>query len=115
MPPTSPPNKTTSNTPADIDAGLTQTFVFAITPTAPIAPTDVQLTFDCSNTDPAPIFAGAAVNTLLFSASTGPIPDIIGTGMGAIRWERGSTAFYDDADFLSRGTTVQQTRMRASR
>jgi hypothetical protein len=86
MPPTSPPNKTTSNTPADIDAGLTQTFVFAITPTAPIAPTDVQLTFDCSNTDPAPIFAGAAVNTLLFSASTGPIPDIIGTGMGAIRY-----------------------------
>jgi len=54
--------------------------VFAFTPTAPISPTDVQLTFDCLNSDPAPIYANAAVNTLLFSADNNPIPDIVALG-----------------------------------
>jgi CSLREA domain-containing protein len=63
------------NTPADIAAGATQSFVFAITPTAPIAPTDVQFSFDCSDTDPAPISVG--LNTLLLSASDTPVPDIV--------------------------------------
>jgi hypothetical protein len=52
-----------------------QSFVFALTPSAAIAPTDVQLSFDCANTDPAPINVG--LNTLLLSASVTPVPDIV--------------------------------------
>ena len=63
------------NTPADIAAGVAQSFVFAITPTAPIPPTDVQFSFDCADTDPAPINVG--LNTLLLSASNTPVPDIV--------------------------------------
>ena len=63
------------NTPVNVEAGATQTFVFALTPTAPIAPTDVQLSFDCANSDPAPINTG--LNTLLFSASATPVPDVV--------------------------------------
>jgi hypothetical protein len=63
------------NTPANIAAGAAQSFVFAITPTAPFAPTDVQFSFDCANSDPAPINVG--LNTLLLSASATPVPDIV--------------------------------------
>jgi hypothetical protein len=66
------------NTPVAIAAGAAQTFVFAITPTGPISSTDVQLSFDCANSNPAPINSG--LNTLLFSASTTPIPDIVALG-----------------------------------
>ena len=65
----------TKNAPVDVSLGAAQSFVFALTPTAPIAPTDVQLSFDCSNSDPAPINSG--LNTLLFSASATPVPDIV--------------------------------------
>ena len=68
----------TPNTPVDIPAGVAQSFVFAFTPTGAITPTDVQLSFDCTNTAPAPITSG--LNTLLFSASTSPIPDIVALG-----------------------------------
>jgi hypothetical protein len=63
------------NTPVNIAAGAAQSFVFAMTPTAPIAPTDVQFSFDCADTDPAPITTG--LNTLLLSASSTPVPDIV--------------------------------------
>jgi hypothetical protein len=63
------------NTPANIAAGAAQSFVFAIIPSAPIAPTDVQFSFDCADTDPAPINTG--LNTLLLSASATPVPDIV--------------------------------------
>jgi N-acetylneuraminic acid mutarotase len=63
------------NAPVDIPAGAAQSFVFALTATGPIAPTDVQLSFDCANTDPAPMVPG--LNTLLFSASATPTPDIM--------------------------------------
>ena len=61
--------------PVDIPAGAAQSFVFALTPTAPMAPTDLSLSFDCANTDPAPVIPG--LNTLLFSASSSPTPDIM--------------------------------------
>jgi hypothetical protein len=64
-----------ANTPADIAAGGAQTYIFALTPAAPIAPTDFVLGFKCTNTLLAPITDG--VNTLLFSASTVAPPDII--------------------------------------
>jgi hypothetical protein len=63
------------NAPVDIPAGSSQSFVFALTPTASIAPTDVQLSFDCANSFPAPIYAG--IDTLLLSASPTPVPDLV--------------------------------------
>jgi hypothetical protein len=63
------------NMPTNIAAGATQSLVLAITPTAPIAPTGVQFSFACANTDPAPINVG--LNTLLLSASSTPVPDIV--------------------------------------
>jgi hypothetical protein len=63
------------NTPASIAAGAAQSFVFAVTPTAPFVPTDLQLSFACANTNPAPIIVG--LNTLLLSASATPVPDIV--------------------------------------
>ncbi len=65
----------TPNTPADISAGGGQSFVFAFIPTSPIPPTDVQLTFGCTNTAPAPSTTG--LNTLLLSASATPVSDLI--------------------------------------
>jgi hypothetical protein len=65
----------TPNTPVDIPAMQTQTFVFAFTPTAPFNPTDILLNFNCANTSPASIISG--LNTLLLSASATPIPDIV--------------------------------------
>jgi glucose/arabinose dehydrogenase len=63
------------DTPVNIAAGGAQTYVFALTPSAPIAPTDVQVDFDCANLNPAAIVPG--LNTLLFSASNTPVPDIV--------------------------------------
>jgi hypothetical protein len=63
------------NTPVNIAAGAAQSFVFAMTPASPIAPTDVQFSFDCADTDPAPINVG--LNTFLLSVSDTPVPDIV--------------------------------------
>jgi aldose sugar dehydrogenase len=63
------------NTPVNIAAGAAQTYVFALTPSAPIPPTDVQLDFDCTNNNPVSIVPG--LNTFLFSASNFPVPDIV--------------------------------------
>jgi hypothetical protein len=65
------------NTPVDLAAGASQSFVIAITPTAPFAPTEVQFTIGCADAPPPPTITG--VNTLLLSASTTPVPDIIAT------------------------------------
>ena len=46
------------NTPVNIAPGMAQTFVLAISPTAPFPPTDVQLNFGCANLDPASVFVG---------------------------------------------------------
>jgi hypothetical protein len=63
------------NTPVDIPPGAAQSFVFAFTPTATIAPTEVQLNFDCANSSTVPTLSG--INTLLFSAALTPVPDIV--------------------------------------
>jgi hypothetical protein len=65
----------TPNTPVNVSGGAAQSYVFALTPTSPIVPTDVQLSFDCGNSSPAPINTG--LNTLLLSASATPVPDIV--------------------------------------
>jgi hypothetical protein len=65
----------TIDTPVDIAPGDRQTFVFALTPTAAIPPTEVAIGFACRNARPAPVVVG--VNTLLLSASTTPTADIV--------------------------------------
>ena len=88
----------TANTPVDIPASASQSYVFAFTPTAEISPTDVELDFDCTNTDPAPSTVG--LNTLLLSASTNPVPDIValaatpsGDGVVNLPGDTGANAF----------------------
>ena len=69
----------TVNKPVDIPGNNgSQSFVIAFTPSAAIPPVDVAFNFACSNTSPAPIQTG--LNTLLFSASTTPTPDVIALG-----------------------------------
>jgi hypothetical protein len=47
----------------------------ALSANAPVAPTIVALGFDCAGIDAARSNAG--LNTLLYSASTTPVPDIV--------------------------------------
>lgn len=68
----------TPNTPVNIPAGGTQSFVFGITPTAAFAATDIPLVFDCANTQPAPSQTG--LNNFLLSSSSTPVPDMIAIG-----------------------------------
>lgn len=65
----------TPNTPVDIPACGAQDFIFRFLPTEPISPTEVELNYDCTNTDPAPSTEG--LNTLLLSATAAPVPDIV--------------------------------------
>ncbi len=88
----------TPDTPVDIVAGGVQSFVFAFTPTATIPSTDVELAFDCANSDPAPVTIG--LNTLLLSASTNPVSDIValaatptGDGIVNLPGDTGANAF----------------------
>ena len=68
----------TPDTPVDIPPGAGQTFVFSLTPSAPIPPTEVEIAFACANGAPASVIPG--VNTLLLSASASPVPDIVALG-----------------------------------
>lgn len=63
------------NTPVDIPALGSQSFVFAITPSASFAPTDVALGFTCANVASAAFVPG--VTTLLLSSSQTSVPDLI--------------------------------------
>jgi len=63
------------NTPVDIPAGGGQTYVISVTPSGEFGPTDVQFSFAGANTLSVPPLTG--VNTLLLSASSSPVPDII--------------------------------------
>jgi len=63
------------NTPVNIPAGGLQTFLLAFTSRAPFGPMDVELGFHCDNAAPAPVISG--LSTVLLSASTTPVPDIV--------------------------------------
>lgn len=66
----------TVNTPADIPAANgSRSFVISLTPGSPIQSVDVEFQYDCTNSQPAPVALG--LNTLLLSAATTPVPDII--------------------------------------
>jgi hypothetical protein len=64
------------NTPANIAAGQSQSFVIALTPIAAFAPTNVAFTFACANA-PSPAASTVGIDTLELSASTAPVPDIV--------------------------------------
>jgi virginiamycin B lyase len=88
----------TANTPVSITAGAAQSFVIALTPDAPIAPTPLDFTFACANVGAAQIITD--LNTLLFSASATSVPNIIALGATAtndqilhIKGTTGSNAF----------------------
>jgi hypothetical protein len=63
------------NTPVSIAAGTSQSFVIALTPTAPFVPTTVVLGFSCAGVDAATTNIG--LNTLLLSGSSTPVPDVV--------------------------------------
>ncbi len=63
------------NTPVDIPAGASQSFYVALTPTQPIAPTDVAFVFACDNAQRAAAQPG--VNVLTLSAEATPVADVI--------------------------------------
>jgi subtilisin family serine protease len=65
----------TPDTPFSLTGRAIQTLVLAFTPSAPFAPTEVQLSFTCNNATPAPVFAG--LDTVLLSASSTPVPDVV--------------------------------------
>ena len=60
---------------AIVGGSFVHTSVLAFTPTAPFPPTDVQLSFTCGNSSPAPVTLG--LNTLLLSAPATPVPDVV--------------------------------------
>jgi hypothetical protein len=68
----------TPDTFVNIPAGGGRTFVVAFQATAPFPSTDVQLAFSCLNTSPAPVISG--VSTLLLTASSTPLPDVVALG-----------------------------------
>ena len=64
-----------ANAPVDISAGGFQTFLFGYEPLSAFAPLELELTFDCENTEPAPTTNG--LNTVLLAASDVASPDIV--------------------------------------
>ena len=63
------------NVPVSIPPGAAQSFVLALTPTAPMPATQLAFTFACANAPAASSNIG--LNTLLFSASTTQPTDIV--------------------------------------
>jgi hypothetical protein len=87
-----------ANTPVDIPAGGSQSFLLAITPTAPFPPTRVEFAIAGTNTSTAPTIAG--VSTLLLAASSAPVPDVVALaatptadGIASVAGIPGTTAF----------------------
>ena len=65
----------TPDTPVTIPAGGAQSFLVALDTDAAFRPTPVEFGFSCTGVEAAASLAG--VNTLLLSASTTPVPDIV--------------------------------------
>jgi hypothetical protein len=86
------------NANSDIVDGGFQGYIFWFNTAQPIDPVNVQLNYDCANTEPAPVTLG--LNTLLLSASVTPVADILAlastlTNDGVVRLPgaTGSNAF----------------------
>jgi hypothetical protein len=86
------------NANSDIVEGGFQGYIFWFNTAAPIDPVNVQLNWDCANTEPAAITVG--LNTVLLSASATPVPDILelaatptADGILSLSGPNGSNAF----------------------
>ena len=62
------------DTPVDIAAGGSQSFIIVLTATSEFGPTDVEFEFTCTGFFPAQTRLG--LNTLFTSASSTPVPDV---------------------------------------
>lgn len=85
------------NTPVSIPAGSSQSFVLTLTPNSVIAPIDVKFTYSCAGQRDVAEIDG--INTLLFSASNEPVPDVIAlastvSGNGIAELVQGETGFF---------------------
>jgi hypothetical protein len=63
------------NTPVDVPAGGSQSFVVGLTPTGTLPPVYTNFAFFCANANVAPQSDG--IDALLLSGSTTPTPDIV--------------------------------------
>jgi hypothetical protein len=86
----------TVNTPVSIPAGGSQSFVFAVSPSAPFPPTNLVLGFQCTYSGPAAFRAG--LDTLLLSGSATQVPDVVALAAttsndGILHIPNGSAAF----------------------
>jgi hypothetical protein len=103
----------TPNTPVNIAAGGSQSFVIGLTPSAAFSPGSVTFNFSCSNAPFAPYVMG--LNTLLLSASSSPTPDVIALvatlqNDGIVHVTNGSPAtgvFAVATDNLGSGDTIK--------
>jgi 6-phosphogluconolactonase len=68
----------TQNTPVDIAAGASQSFVFGVTPTIDLNAADVGIVFSCTNTVPAASVSG--LDTFGLTSSPIATPDMIAVG-----------------------------------
>ena len=87
-----------ANSPVPIAPGAAQSFVFGVTPGAELEPTEIDLQFSCVNSTGALSVVG--LNTLLLSASDGPVADVValsatvlGDGIVRIDSDSGAGAF----------------------
>jgi virginiamycin B lyase len=64
-----------ANDPVSIDAGAVANFIIALEATGPVSPTTVGFNIACDGTTGAASQPG--LNTLLFSASSSPVPDVV--------------------------------------
>jgi subtilase family serine protease len=102
----------TPNAPMSLSAGAAQSFVIALTPTAAFNPTNIDFSFACSNIPQAPIVTG--LNTLLLSASTTPVPDVVALAAtmsndGILHIPAGSNSFAVATVNLGAGSTITAT------
>ena len=103
-----------SGAPVTMLGGTVQSFLLAFTPTAAFGTTDVQLSFDCLNTLPAPIITG--LSTVVLSASDSQVADIIalaatasGDGVVNLVGTTGAAAFVVASFNVGSGASITVT------
>ena len=65
----------TPNTPVSLAAGAAQSFIISFAATGAFVPTDMALGFSCTGVPAASSSSG--LNTILLSASSSPVPDVV--------------------------------------
>ena len=83
-----------------INPGAAQSFVFGITPSAELSAAEVALQFQCAGAPEAASVVG--LNTLLFSASSAPVPDLI--ALVATTTNNGVMELGDNTGFFTAAT-----------